>query len=415
MKSECLKIEGGNRLNGETKVYSAKNAVLPMLAAAMLTEDKVAIKDCPKITDIDNMLKIRECLSLETVWQDRTIIASGKMKDGHIPESLAGVMRSSVFMLGPMLAQKGKVKLHTPGGCKIGARPIDIHLSGLEKLGAKVKLYDDGVECIAKRLRGAEIVLRYPSVGATENLITAAVKAKGDSTLIGVAREPEVVSLCEMLVGMGAKISGLGTSVLKITGVDELYGTTITPVTDRIVAGTVILAVALTGGKVRIDGCNINHLGALATKLVSKNMVIVDDMGGVTVESDGKLCPTDVASGPYPKFPTDLQPILAAVLCQVDGVSTVEERVFESRFSYVGQLKEMGANISVVKDKAVIVGGRLYGAEVGAKDLRGGAGIVVAALNAKGTTFVRGVEYIDRGYEKIEYLFASLGGKISRI
>lgn len=414
MANEFFEIVGGNGLCGKTGVYSAKNAVLPMLAGAMLTEDKVVIKDCPHISDVDNMLKIRRCLSLETGWKDRDIVASGKLEGNHVPESLAGVMRSSVFMLGPLLAKTGRVKLHTPGGCKIGARPIDIHLKGLEQLGAKINIVDDGVECVADRLVGADVVLRYPSVGATENLITASVLAKGSTTLIGVAREPEVVSLCEMLVGMGAKIKGAGTSVLKIEGVPNLYGTTIKPVEDRIVSGTVILATALTGGKVTIHGCDIAHLGALATKLVSKHFVIVDSSVGVTVESDGHVKPFDVFSGPYPKFPTDLQPIATAVLAQLDGVSVVEEKVFENRFTYANELKKMGADIVMSEGRLLTNGKPLTGAEVEAKDLRGGAGLVVAGLNAKGKTKVFGVEYIDRGYEKMEYLFSSLGAKISR-
>ena len=414
MRNEYFEIVGGDPLFGKTKVYSAKNAVLPMLAGAMLTSESVVIKDCPHISDVENMVKIRECLSLKTTWHGRDIVAYGKVENNHIPEHLAGVMRSSVFMLGPLLVETGKVKLHTPGGCKIGARPIDIHLDGLEKLGAKIRLLDDGVECSADRLHGAEIVLRYPSVGATENLISAAVKAKGKTTLIGVAREPEVVSLCDMFIGMGAKIQGAGTSVIKIQGVENLYGTTVTPVTDRIVAGTIILAVALTGGKVRVEGCEIRHLGALVTKLVSKHFVVIDSVGGVTVESDGQIEPFDVFSGPYPKFPTDLQPIATAVLCQLRGESLVEEKVFENRFLYANELQKMGAEINVFKDKLLIRGSSLLGADVTATDLRGGAGLVVAGLKAKGVTKVSGVEHIDRGYENIEYLFSNLQAKIAR-
>ncbi len=414
MEKEYFEIEGGNELYGKTKVYAAKNAVLPMLAAAMLTEDDIVLKDCPFISDIDNMLKIRDCLSLKTKRIGRDIIASGKLGDGHIPEDLTGVMRSSVFMLGPLLSEKGKVKLHTPGGCRIGARPIDIHLDGLEKMGAKITVLSDGVECSATKLKGAEIVLRYPSVGATENLVASAVKAHGETVLIGVAREPEVVSLCEMLVCMGAKISGIGTSVLKVKGVENLYGTVFTPVKDRIVAGTVLLAVALTGGKVRIDDCSVEHLGALVTKLSSKDFVVIDTVGGVTVESTGRLDSINIVSGPYPKFPTDLQPVATAVLSQTDGVSVVEETVFENRFAYIDELKKMGAQIPVTEDMAVIVGSELFGTNVQANDLRGGAGLVVAALKAKGVSRVFGVKYIDRGYEKMEYLFSSLGAKISR-
>ena len=414
MQNEIFEIIGGSKLGGTTKVHSAKNAVLPMLAGAMLTKEKVTIKDCPFITDIDNMFKIRDCLALSTVWEGRNIVASGGVENNHIPESLAGVMRSSIFMLGPLLVETGKVRLHLPGGCKIGARPIDIHLDGLSKMGAKIEVFDNGVQCEADRLQGAEIILRYPSVGATENLISAAVKARGETTLIGVAREPEVVSFAEMLVSMGAKISGIGTPVVKIKGVDCLYGATIKPATDRIVTGTIILATALVGGRVFIDGGNIRHIGALATKLVSKKCEIVEFHDGIIIESDGEVSAFDLSSGPYPKFPTDLQPIAVSVLCQMKGHSIVEENVFENRFSYTDELVKMGAKISLIEDKAIIDGTSLVGRNVVAKDLRGGAGLVVASLKANGTTCVSGVEHIDRGYENIEKIFSSLGAKIVR-
>ena len=218
MKKELLEIIGGGQLEGKVKMHSAKNAVLPMLAGAMLTKEEVTIKDCPHISDIENMFKIREILSLGTKWQGRDIVAWGSVENNHIPESLASVMRSSVFMLGPLLVETGDVKLHLPGGCKIGARPIDIHLDGLEKLGAKIDILDNSVRCRANALKGADIVLRYPSVGATENLISASVKAKGDTTLIGVAREPEVVSFCDMLVSMVRKSKGRAHLLLKSLG-----------------------------------------------------------------------------------------------------------------------------------------------------------------------------------------------------
>ena len=414
MKREILEIVGGNSLYGEVQNYSAKNAVLPMLAGAMLTDEEVTIKDCPYITDIDNMFKIREVLSLSTRWEGRDIVASGKVENNHIPEKLANVMRSSIFMLGPMLVETGDVRLHMPGGCKIGARPIDIHLDGLEKLGAKISVFDNSVRCMSSGLRGAEIVLRYPSVGATENLISAAVKARGETTLIGIAREPEVVSFCHMLTSMGAKIRGAGTPVIKIMGVETLYGTTVKPTDDRIVAGTIILATALTGGQVKIKNCDVGNLGALVTKLMSPNIKIVSSLDDTLVESDGAIDCFSLASGPYPKFPTDLQPIATAVLCQGSGRCEIEENVFEDRFSYISQLQKMGAEISVVGGRAIISGVRLQGAKVEATDLRGGAGLVVAALNARGTSCIGGLEYIDRGYENIENIFSKLGARILR-
>jgi UDP-N-acetylglucosamine 1-carboxyvinyltransferase len=245
-------------------------------------------------------------------------------------------------------------------------------------------------------------------------LISAAVTAKGETTLIGVAREPEVVSYCEMLVAMGAKIKGAGTSVIKITGVDGLCGATVKPVTDRIVAGTIMLATALLGGKVKICGCDIGHLGALVTKLASPKVQISMSLDDVTVESEGNVDVFDISSGPYPKFPTDLQPIATAVMCGGLGNCIIEENVFENRFSYVKELEKMGAKVHIVGDCAHVKGAQLYGAEVEATDLRGGAGLVVAGLKAKGTTMVKGVEYIDRGYERMEEMFSKLGAKITR-
>ena len=242
----------------------------------------------------------------------------------------------------------------------------------------------------------------------------SAVLAKGNTTIIGTAREPEVVSLCQLLVAMGAKIEGIGTSVVKIKGVEGLSGATITPVADRIVAGTIILATALVGGRVTLIGCKPEHLGAMMTKLVSKHFLAIDDSCGITVEGDGVVEPMEIASGPYPKFPTDLQPILTAILTYANGRSVVEEKVFENRFSYVSELTKMGGKIAVEKDKAIVDKSELFGAEVTAEDLRGGAGLVVAGLKAFGVTRVKGVEHIDRGYEKIEYLFSSLGAKITR-
>lgn len=415
MQKDYLEIKGGNPLYGTVKIHSAKNAVLPMLAGAILTEEEVTLLDCPRIVDVDNMTEILSEVGLSVVREGRSITVGGKVERGVVGEKLSRAMRSSVFLLGALLSETGRVRLYTPGGCNIGARPIDIHLDGLSRLGAKIEYGKDFVECSANRLKGAEIVFKYPSVGATENLLLASVKAEGESTLIGCAREPEILSLCEMLRGMGAEIYGEGTSVVKVKGVDKLYGTTVKPVSDRIVAGTIISAVAVTGGRVIIENAETGYLGSFLKEILSEHIRITDSSCGITVESDGVVLPSNIITGPYPTFPTDLQPVVTAVKCFANGVSTVTETVFENRFAHVGELANMGVNIDIDGFVAIVRGrGKLHSSVLHAYDLRGGAGLVVASLGAKGVGRVYGLRHIDRGYEKIEELFASLGGVIRR-
>lgn len=416
MEKEYLEIIGGKKLYGRACVHAAKNAVLPMLAASILTEQTVTVCDCPGITDIDSMVSILRALSVRVSRRGRNISVSGKPNMAEIPESLACAMRSSVFMLGALLSELGEVCLYSPGGCNIGARPLDIHLDGLAKLGANVEYGSDYVRCSANRLKGAEIVLKYPSVGATENLIMAAVKAQGETVLVGCAREPEIVSLCGMLRLMGAKLSGEGTPVIKITGVDGLDGAEFTPIADRIVAGTLLTAVAVTGGKIRIDNCTTSHLGAVVTNLTSPHFVVYESAGGTVAESDGIILPTDVTTGPYPLFPTDMQAPFMAAQCFGCGVSLTTETVFENRFSHAAELRKLGADIEVERDEATVRGGGVMkGSNLYASDLRGGAGLVVAALGSEGKSRVYGLRFIDRGYEKIEDMFSALGANIRRI
>lgn len=415
MQTEYLEIKGGNALYGSVKIPSAKNAVLPMLAGAILSDDEVTLTDCPNIADVNNMMKILKSVGLSVKSNDGDITVSGKVECETVSEKLSRAMRSSVFLLGALLSEVGRVRLHTPGGCNIGARPIDIHLDGLAKLGAKIEYGADWVDCYADRLVGADVAFKYPSVGATENLLLAAVKAKGESTLIGCAREPEIVSLCDMLRSMGANIVGDGTSVVKVKGVDSLSGTIIKPVSDRIVAGTIISAVAVAGGKVRMENVGTSHLGAFLKEILSSHVRVTDVSCGITVESDGVVLPSNIVTGPYPTFPTDMQPIMTAVQCFANGVSTVTETVFENRFAHVGELVNMGANIDVDGDEAIVRGkGGLHSSVLHAYDLRGGAALVVASLGAKGTGRIYGLNHIDRGYEKIEKIFSSLGGDIRR-
>lgn len=412
---EIFVIRGGNPLYGKVVVHGAKNAVLPMLAASVLTADKVSICDCPLISDVDDMVRVLETLGVTVERKGREISVSGSPKMTEIPPHLACAMRSSVFMLGALLSETGEVRLFTPGGCRIGARPLDIHFDGLTRLGAKVEYGEDFVQCTADKLKGADIVLKYPSVGATENLIMASVKARGTTRLIGAAREPEICSLVRLLRKMGADVSGEGTPVITVRGVDDLDGASCIPVTDRIVAGTVMAAVAVCGGRVEIVGGDADIMGAVISPFLTSHTFLVEHGGVIVFESDKMLLPTDVSTGPYPLFPTDMQAPFMACQCYACGLSSMRETVFEDRFAHVGELRKMGADIALAGNTAFVDGSRgMHGANLCASDLRGGAGLLVAALGADGESTLEGVRYIDRGYENIEEIFALLGGKIAR-
>lgn len=416
MKEDVFVIDGGESLNGRVQVCGAKNAVLPMLAASVLTPEPVIVRGCPQITDVADMTEVLRALGVRAERNGRDITVSGTPALTEIPAHLACAMRSSVFMLGALLAECGEVRLFTPGGCRIGARPLDIHFDGFSRLGARVEYGEDFVRCTAQQLHGAEILLKYPSVGATENLIMASVKAEGTTRLVGAAREPEIVSLVRLLRKMGADISGEGTPVVTVRGVDCLDGAAAVPVPDRIVAGTVMAAVAVCGGRVELSGADSSVMGAVISPFLGAHTFLVEHGGVMVFESDGMLAPTDVSTGPYPLFPTDMQAPFMACQCYASGMSTMRETVFEDRFSHVAELRKMGARIALAGNTAFVDGsGGMRGAELRAADLRGGAGLVVAALGAEGRSTVSGVRYIDRGYERIEEVFSSLGGKIARV
>lgn len=415
MKKEMFVIKGGNSLFGRTELRGAKNAVLPMLAASVLSPSPVTVRDCPYITDVEDMLAVLSAVGVRWERKGRDITVSGAPQSVEIPARLACAMRSSVYMLGALLSACGEVRLYAPGGCRIGARPLDIHFDGLSRLGADIETGEDYVRCTASRLRGTDVVLRYPSVGATENLIMAAVKAEGTTRLIGAAREPEIVSLVRLLVKMGADISGEGTPVVTVRGVDALDGASVLPVKDRIVAGTVMSAVAVCGGRVEIAGADSSVMGAVISPFLGAHTFLVEHGGSVTFESDGMLSPTDVGTGPYPLFPTDMQAPFMVCQCYAAGMSTMRETVFEDRFAHVPELVKMGAKIALAGCTAFVDGsGGMHGAELVSRDLRGGAGLVVAALGAKGQSTVSGVHYIDRGYEDLPALFRTLGARAER-
>lgn len=415
MKKEVFVIEGGRSLCGRMTVHGAKNAVLPMLAASVLTPAPVTVRDCPHITDVEDMLGVLRALGVEVTVTDREITVTGSPACTDIPPGLAGGMRSSVFMLGALLSRCGEVELASPGGCRIGARPLDIHFNGLERMGVRVECGDGRILCTADRLHGADIVLRYPSVGATENLVMAAVCAEGVTRIIGAAREPEIVSLVRLLRKMGADIAGEGSPVVTVRGVDELDGASATPSPDRIVAGTMMAAVAVCGGRVELSGADSSDMGAVISPFLGAHTFLIEHGGAITFESDGMLSPTDVCTGPYPLFPTDMQAPFMACQCFAAGMSSMRETVFEDRFAHVAELRRMGARIAVAGNTAFVDGsGGMRGSVIAASDLRGGAGLAVAALGAEGESILSGTVYIDRGYEDMAKMFSSLGGKISR-
>ena len=418
---EYFEILGGNSLFGRTTVHGAKNAVLPLLAAGILSEETVSIEDCPYISDVDVMCRLLEDLGARVEREGRRICVRGKAVRARASESLCKDMRSSMFMLGALLASLGEAEIPFPGGCKIGSRPLDIHVDGLRKMGAEVEYTEQGLHCHAGKLHGADVLLKYPSVGATENLLMCAALAKGKTTLINAAREPEIVSLARGLRAMGARVSGEGTPVIRIDGVDKLGGCAVTPVFDRIVAGTVLCAVAMCGGDVIIEGASERLLGTVCDTLRSKDCKITSDGNSMHVISTGRVHPVNILTAPYPLFPTDMQPQLLALSCFADGVSEIHETVFENRFAHAEELKKMGAHIYVNGNGAIIDGNPNLADMCSdtprtliSKDLRGGAGLMLAGLKAKGETRVFGTQYIDRGYERIEDVFCALGGSVRR-
>lgn len=408
-------MRGGGRLYGKYEVKGAKNSILPLLAAAILTPDKVVIKNVPDITDVKNMLDILDTLGVETEWAGDTITVSGGVVTPEIPSDLAKVIRSSIFLLGSLLATNGRARVAYPGGCDIGLRPIDIHLKGLRELNIEIEEQSGYINCKADEIKGADIQLEKISVGATENIVMAAVLAKGRTVIRNAAKEPEVADLADMLNKMGAKIKGAGTSVIEIDGVTELHGTTHTPIPDRIVAGTLMVASAITGGEIELDNIVPEHIYSVTSKLIQTACNIRCFCDRIIVSGNLRNKAVDIETSPYPAFPTDMQAQMTALLTVSQGTGLIIENVFETRFKHVPELKRMGADITVRGDIAIVRGvPNLYGAEIAAADLRGGSALVLAALRARGVTVVDEVYHIDRGYERFDKILSSLGADIER-
>lgn len=420
---EAYEVTGGRALRGTVRISGAKNAVLPMLAATLLTGSVCSIVDWPNLSDVGVMVEILRRLgaeisfSVEQTGRKVMDVTAANLITYEVPESLMRQMRSSIFIMGPLLGRLRKVKVVYPGGCAIGPRPIDLHLSSLQALGVKIEERGGYIDASAPLLRGADIHLDFPSVGATENIIMAAVMAKGQTIIRNAAKEPEIVDLQNFLNGMGARIRGAGLDVIRIEGVESLNGTRHTVIPDRIEAGTFMAAAGITGGAITIENCIPEHIEAIVAKL-SEAGVQIEEAGDhrLRVAGPKRLRSVDFKTLPYPGFPTDMQPQIMALMSLAGGTSVITETIFENRFKQGEELKRMGANIKSEGRTAVIKGvQRLFGATVEASDLRSGASLVLAGLAADGVTRVEGCHHIDRGYEALDEKMAGLGASVRRI
>lgn len=412
-------INGNNKLAGSVNISSAKNAVLPILVSTILTDSLSIINDAPMLEDVFVLCEVLRSLSAEVnIDKEKNIISvnTRNLKYEGIDNDLVRKMRASFLVIGAMVAKFGKAKISLPGGCKIGSRPIDLHLKGLKALGAIIKEEHGYVEVVADNFVGATIYLDFPSVGATENLMMAATRAKGNTYIENAAKEPEIVDLAEFLNKMGAKIIGAGSGTICIEGVEYLHGVEYTPIFDRIEAGTFMIAAPITKSKISVCGIDEDGLKSVIVKLREMG-VIIDIMGNkMTVNGDVDLKPTDIITMPHPGFPTDMQSQMMTLLSITQGQSSIKETIFENRFMQVAELRRMGADINVNGRIATISGvSRLTGAEVVAPDLRAGAGLILAGLAAEGQTVVDEIYHIDRGYVGIEDKLTALGADIIRM
>ncbi|MEW6458454.1 MAG: UDP-N-acetylglucosamine 1-carboxyvinyltransferase [Bacillota bacterium] len=413
---ERIIIKGGNRLKGTISVSGAKNAVLPILGASLLCGGESFIRNVPNLQDVEVMVELLEYLGARINREDHCLrIDNRNVASREIGEDLMRKMRASNLVLGPLLGRFRTVLISQPGGCNIGSRPMDLHLRGMRALGARIEERAGFIKADAARLVGADIYLDVPSVGATENIMMAASLARGRTTLRNAAREPEVVDLQSYLNQMGAKISGAGTDVIRIEGVESLNPCRHTVIPDRIEAGTYLVAAAITGGEVTVKSIIPEHVEPVLAKLREAGAEFEVTGDAVHIRCPERLRAIDVRTLPYPGFPTDMQPQFVALLSLADGTSTVTETIFENRFKHVPELRRLGADIRLEGNTAIIKGKKsLSGALVEASDLRAGAALVLAGLGAENTTIVEQIEHIDRGYEKLEEKYRNLGAEIIR-
>lgn len=418
---EKLIIQGGQPLQGRVRVSSAKNAVLPIIAATMLASTPTSLLEIPKLADVFTICKVIEALGVKVEFKDEAdeiVFDASNLSAIEAPDALVRKMRASFLVMGPLLARKGEAKIFMPGGCAIGARPIDLHLKAFEALGAEIEMTDEYVHAKAPNgLKGAQIYLDFPSVGATENVVMAACMAEGKTIIENAAEEPEIVDLVTYLNSMGANIRGAGTNVIRIEGVKELKGAVHTVIPDRIEAGTYLIAAAMTGGDVYVENAMSEHLKPVVAKLKEAGVVVEEDVDGIRVKpGDRPFKAVDIKTLPYPGFPTDMQAQFMAFTTICKGTSSVMETVFENRFMHVAELRRMGAHIDIEARKAIVEGVEsLHGAEVNATDLRAGAALVCAGLSAKGETKIGNLYHIDRGYDNLVTKLQKLGANIVRV
>jgi UDP-N-acetylglucosamine 1-carboxyvinyltransferase len=412
-------IRGGVPLRGQIATSGSKNSALPALAACLLTDDPIRLHRVPRVRDIRTMKTLLKYIgaSLERNGADPVEVHAGKIANPEAPYDLVKTMRASSLVFGPLVARAGRARVSLPGGCAIGARPINLHVGGLEQLGAEVRQEHGYIEAIAPHgLRGARVRFDRITVTGTEDLLMAATLARGETLLENAAREPEVSDLADLLIKMGAQIEGAGTSTIRIGGVERLGGAEHTIIPDRIEAGTFLIAGAITGGDLLVTGCTPDHLTALIEKLRLAGSDVVIENGALRVRGSGKLRSVDVSTEEYPGFATDLQAQFMALMTQAEGISLITETIFENRFMHALELARMGANIRIEGRQAIVAGRReLSGAGVIASDLRASASLVLAGLVASGETLVDRVYHIDRGYERIEMKLAKVGARIERV
>lgn len=415
---DTLVIEGRHPLEGKIRVHGSKNAALPILAATILAEGEQLIEDVPQLLDIQVMLEILTALGAKCQQVDNMVsINTAHLTTAKVPESLMGQMRSSIFLIGPLIARCGEAIVYRPGGCAIGSRRIDLHFDGLRKLGVEIEEREGIIYCRAHRLIGATVVLDYPSVGATENIMMAATKAIGTTRIINAAREPEIEDLQHFLNRMGAKVSGAGSNEIVIEGVERLLPSNHRVIPDRIVAGTIMAAAAITGGDIALCGIIPSHLEAISDVFARSGAEIsyANDMLRIIGKNRPKAI-DKITTSPHPGFPTDMQPQLMAYLTIAEGTSIITETVFDGRFRHVDELQRLGAQIYVDYHTAIIRGiPKLSGARVEATDLRAGAALILAGIAAEGRTVIEKAHHIDRGYEHVEKMFTKIGAKIERI
>ena len=418
MDPEKLIISGGNRLQGTVRIDGAKNSALSIMAATLLTKEVCILRNVPRLTDVDTMADVIRKLGVKVEWKEdnNLYIDSDNFNNYEAPYELVKMMRASILVMGPLLARLKRAKISLPGGCAIGARPVDYHLKGFEALGAQVEVEKGYIEAKVNKLKGDDIYLDFPSLGATENIMMAACLAEGITKIENAAKDPEVVELGRLLNKMGAKVKGLGTDLIKIEGVKELHGIDYAIIPDRIEAGTYMIAAAITGGDVLIEKADPLLLKPLIVKLEEAGVQIKLKKNLIEVIGPDRVKAVDIKTLPFPGFATDIQPQFMALSCVAKGTSVITETVFENRFVHTGDLIRMGADIKVEGHSAIIKGvKKLSAAPVMASDLRGGAALILAGLVAEGTTELSRIYHLDRGYVKLEEKLTSLGADIKRV